>query len=298
MVSWKINSIFSLLMGCTLICMTGCGHKLPQQVGTRKSEVLKIRQALGEGAETGSPTEAAEVPEPTGYVTLRGSFKISGTPPVNPALNISGAPEFCVPVDAEDVVVDPSSGGIKNVVIFADKLDESWIHESAIGNADKVIFDQKECIFLSHVFGMQNTQTMIIKNSDPGSHNAQLKPKANNEDNPLIPGGQQVEYIPSKVERDPFPLTCSIHSWMKSYVLIRGDAYFAISNKDGTFEIPNLPAGVEIELRIWQEVTLGVQNVTYNGVPTKWKKGRMKITLNPDETQNKFEVVIDSSEFE
>ncbi|MGY8767608.1 MAG: hypothetical protein ACKVH8_04115 [Pirellulales bacterium] len=301
--TWKFNSIFTLLMGCTLVCMMGCGRSLPGQVATRKTEVLNIRKALGEGVETSSSTDAADVLEPTGYVTLRGSFKISGTPPVNPKLLVDRDQEFCEPngmeVFAEEVVVDPASGGIKNVVIFADSLEDSWIHESAQGNTEDVLFDQKACVFLTHVMGMQSTQTLMIKNSDPGGHNASIKPKTNNEDNILVPSGLTLPYKPSTAERDPFPLTCSIHSWMKAYVLIRDDSYFSISEKDGTFEIPNLPAGVPIELRIWHElINGGVQNVTFKGQPTNWRKGRMTITLDPDETQNNFEVVIASSEFE
>ena len=66
----------------------------------------------------------------------------------------------------------PGSKGIKNVAVFL--RDASRVHDSAKPKADPVVFDQKDCVFLSHVVGVTVGQTLDIKNSDPTGHNTNI----------------------------------------------------------------------------------------------------------------------------
>jgi hypothetical protein len=83
---------------------------------------------------------------------------------------------------------------------------------------------------------------------------------------------------------------------MQAWFINRDNGYFAVTNPDGTFEIANLPAGVPIELRVWQEKLGAVSNVTVNGEPTTWSKGKLALTLDPD-TELELNVVLDASQF-
>ena len=118
---------------------------------------------------------------------------------------------------------------------------------------DVVEFDQKDCIFLSHVLALQTSQTLKIMNSDTVGHNAKLDPKENSPFNQIIPGKQSIDYKFTSQEAAPFPVACSIHPWMNAAILVRDNGYFAVTADDGSFEIPNLPAGIELEFRVWQE---------------------------------------------
>jgi len=69
-----------------------------------------------------------------------------------------------------------------------------------------------------------------------------------------------------------------------------------VTKADGTFEIANVPAEVPLEFRVWQEKAKFIQDVTIDEKPEKWKGGRMKITLQPDE-QKALNVVVDASVF-
>ena len=76
-------------------------------------------------------------------------------------------------------------------------------------------------------------------------------------------------------------------------MIIRKNGYFAVTTEDGSFEIPNLPAGVELEFRAWQEKTKFVQDVTVNGEATKWSKGRFRLTLDSaDQSRNELKVEV------
>ena len=79
-------------------------------------------------------------------------------------------------------------------------------------------------------------------------------------------------------------------------MLVRDNPYFAVTDKSGKFEIKNVPAGVELEFRVWKEGINDVVDVTLNGSPTKWKKGKFKLTLDND-AEEEMNVEIDASLF-
>ncbi len=186
---------------------------------------------------------------------------------------------------SEEAIVN-ADGGLKNVVLYLTSelpAEQPWTHESAApGKTDEVEFDQKQCVFLSHVLAYQTSQPLKILNSDPVGHNAKLDPKSNSTFNQIIPGSSFAIYQATTEEAAPFPVACSIHPWMNAWMLIRNNGYFAVTDETGAFEIPNLPAGVELEFRAWQEKANFLSDVTLNGEAVQWKKGRFSMTLEPD----------------
>jgi hypothetical protein len=101
----------------------------------------------------------------------------------------------------------------------------------------------------------------------------------------LVPD-QVVGYTPIKEEALPAAVSCSIHPWMRGYLLPREDKYFAVTKSDGSFEIPNLPAGEEVELQVWHERGAGPSGaLVLPRDDLKWtKRGRFKVKLEPDQT--------------
>lgn len=47
-------------------------------------------------------------------------------------------------------------------------------------------------------------------------------------------------------------LTCDVHSWMNVFVAVVNHPYFAVTDRAGQFEIPNVPTG-HYRLQIWHE---------------------------------------------
>ncbi|MCP4193246.1 MAG: hypothetical protein GY768_21760 [Planctomycetaceae bacterium] len=286
---------------CSLLtvvaCALGCSNQLdlPQARQPNGETVLKIQDGFEVG-EVAKSTDTTNVSSPTGFATLRGTFKLEGNPPTLPVMNVDKDTNICAPggetVYDQDFVFDPSTQGIANIVVYAEKVPEEWIHESAkAGKTNEVKFDQKQCIFLTRMVAIQTTQKLRALNSDPVGHN--LKVASFNQ---TIPSGGYAVYQPLKQERSPVEMNCSIHPWMRAWMITRDNSYFAVTKADGSFEIPNLPAGVKLQFKVWQERSKFVTEATVNDEKSKWSKGRMSITLQPGQDKN-LDVVLDSSLF-
>ena len=150
-----------------------------------------------------------------------------------------------------------NNGGLANVLVFLTTTapaegGDKWEHPDYAADKEATLahpFDQKNCLFLSRIFAMRSTQTVMVKNSDPVGHNANIQPKSGaSQGNLLIPGGQALPYKPGGATKDPFQVSCSIHPWMRSWMITRDNPYFAITDNTGTFKIENLPAAAGLKL--------------------------------------------------
>ena len=264
---------------------SGCAKSDTERNYGNAEDAEKIRQGLvGTGGESGAGP--ASTAKPTGWATLSGTITINGTPPANPVLRVDKDVSVCkpggAPVHAHQVVVGPNKG-LANVLIFIRKIPDSWLHEDASKPpTEPLVYDQKNCDFLSHVTAVNAKRKLILKNSDPVGHNTNIPGFAN----PLLSAGGTAEFsFGGKSKSLPLAITCSIHPWMKSYMIPLKNNYFAVTGKDGKFEIKDLPAGVPLEFQVWQEVTSGLNGNITNPNVTWGKKGRFKVTLKPGEDE-------------
>ena len=90
----------------------------------------------------------------------------------------------------------------------------------------------------------------------------------------------------------PQAATCSIHPWMKAYIIARDDPYFAVTGADGSFEIKNLPAGEDVEFQVWHEgAPAGLE------AKAGWGKGRFKLKLPADGEQDLGTIEVPATAF-
>jgi hypothetical protein len=87
---------------------------------------------------------------------------------------------------------------------------------------------------------------MVVKNSDPVLHNIHDLPNpdsGNPEKNMAqMPNGPELTFTFEKPE-DFLKVKCDVHPWLFAWVSVFNNPYFAVSAKDGTFKISNVPAG-------------------------------------------------------
>lgn len=106
--------------------------------------------------------------------------------------------------------------------------------------------DQKGCEYVPQILAVQTGQKIQVKNSDPVLHNIHDVPgpvAGNQEFNQAqAPSQPDLTFSFSKPE-EFLKFKCDVHPWMFAWVSIFDHPYFAISGKDGTFKIANVPAG-------------------------------------------------------
>jgi hypothetical protein len=272
---------------CAAACLAPVGCQRTSELGpvANLAQAAKIRTALsGEGGGEEGPAEPVGI----GWATLKGRFTYDGEPPVMPPYSVNKEYDVCAPggqaPPQEVLLVDESTRGIANIAVYA--RNASRVHETAAPSDEPLVFDQKTCIFLTHVMGATVGQPIEIKNSDPVGHNTKVEGR--NTFNQTIPARGGVAWATQKEEPVPAYVRCSIHPWMVSYILARNNLYFAITTQDGSFEIPNLPAGEEVEIQFWHEHAAGAQGALVVDAPEakalKWSRnGRIKVHLQEGE---------------
>jgi hypothetical protein len=281
----------SLVGGLSTLALSGCGRAASASPRPDPQAAADIRKQLSEGAPEAAATGAGQEIG-TGWATLRGTFKYAGTPPVPKKLDANKDPEVCGKGNGifDNSLVVASDGGIANVVVYAraKRVHESAQPLPADNTLAPILFDQKQCMFLTHVLACQVNRKVEIKNSDDVSHNTKIDPGKGVPINQNLPAhGSPVVYDPSDEEALPAPVSCSIHPWMRAYLLPRKDKYFAVTGPDGSFEIENLPAGEEIEIQVWHEKANGPGGgLVLANKELKWSsKGRFKVKLEADQAK-------------
>lgn len=219
--------------------------------------------------------------------TIKGKFIYDGEAPAPKMLKcspdgvINKEPEVCCKVQHFDESLKVAKdGGVANVIIYLRTKNAKVNPERLKEFKEPVLLDNKNCKFEPHVVGLVKGQTLSIGNSDNVGHNSNVSGQGVN---PIVPAGQKVDTVAKTLTLIPNEVTCNIHPWMKGYVLVRPDPYFAISAEDGTFEIKDLPAG-DHEFQVWHERAGFVTAVKVKDKATKWTKGRFKEKVKEGET--------------
>lgn len=252
-ISMTRTSITALLFSTLLI--VGCDPAVRRTgLGGGASTPVSVT-LLREGDATSESAQTAEEagPKITEFGTVRGRIVVDGGIPQLAPLLAQGQPtkdaicsEMAVPNESA-IGVD---GGLGNVFIYLKKVPNVDIPGPPV---EQVVLDQQGCVFTPHVQVVQVGQPVLIKNSDPVAHNVNVKGRANSFNSTVPPNNtSNVDYQFEFAEQKPALMVCDFHGWMSAYVLPVNHPWATVTNPDGTFEIPNVPAG-KVEFVIWHE---------------------------------------------
>jgi len=269
------------VLSLAVAVMYGCSRSAPSAPAPDDAVAVKMYRSNQSGS-SGAETPGTTVVTGTGFGTLKGKFVFGGTAPSRELVSTGGKDAVACeakghPVLSYDLIVDSATKGIRNVVLFAQKIKSKRVSESMAKVAETPVeFDQKWCEFTSHILPIQVKQPLVIKNSDPVAHNTNLQPTGDASANPLLSQGQTYDHVFKREQREPIVVTCNVHPWMKAYIFPRANPYVAVTNEKGEFTLPEVPAGEDIEFMIWHE-TVGF--VPLDG----WPGGRKTIRVAAEE---------------
>ena len=206
-------------------------------------------------------------PTTTG-ATVRGSVRVEGNVPAAKAVNMAADPvcakQHPSPMMAQEVMAD-AKGELQNVIVF---VSEGLGDRTFEAPSRPVVVEQKGCMYQPHVLAVQANQKLELVNDDATSHNIHAVPANNREWNKAEPPGSKMEEAFAR-EEIAIPVKCNVHPWMRGYIAVFKHPYFAVTGKDGGFDLSNLPPGT-YTIKAWHEkLGTSTQTVTIGANETK-----------------------------
>src|ERR1700745_2766171 len=183
-----------------------------------------------------APAPAATPIDPATVGSLSGTVKYDGTAPKPAKIDMSQDPACKGANENEALIVD--KGDLANVFVYVkDGLCKRPLHFLK----NPVVLDQQVCRYHPHVLGVMAGQTVEIKNDDPTTHNIHPTPANNREWNESQP--PQAAPLEKSFGREEImlPVKCNQHPWMKMYVNVVKSPFYAVTDKDGKYELKGLP---------------------------------------------------------
>lgn len=227
--------------------------------------------------------------------SVAGKFVLVGTPPELPELNTTGD-DFCSHANPHNESLKlGAEQAIANVLVYLrpQRGEALAVHpDYEAAEAKAADLDNKGCAFAPHVVLVRTGQPLVLKNTDATTHS--IKGELGDEAfNFMLAAKGEQELKFSIAQRVPRPVGCSIHPYMRAWMLVRDDPYMAASDAAGEFTIANLPAG-EHELQFWHERPGYLKNCKSESVELD-RRGRLTVTIEPGETLDLGVIEVDSA---
>jgi len=191
---------------------------------------LAVKRAAGSAAK----------PDGGSAATIVGRVKFQGQLPQPTRISMSADPSCAklhpTPLASQEFVVGRDNA-LGNVIVF---ISDGLGSRTFDVPTEAVTFEQRGCIYEPHVVALRANQKLKMVNSDSTTHNIHPIPANNREWNKAEPAGTTMEESFSR-EEIAIPVKCNVHPWMKSYIAVFKHPYFAVTGKDGSFQLPTPP---------------------------------------------------------
>ena len=184
---------------------------------------------------------------------ITGTVTLSGTPPPEREITPLENDAICGKMHSGKVFTEFYKVGANKELADVIVMLKGVTPKAADASTPPAVMDQKGCMYVPQILAVQTGQTLLVKNSDPGSvpmHNVHINPtaSANMEaystkiSQPQMAGGVDLTYTFSAPENF-LKYNCDVHPWMFAWVTVVDNPYFAVTGPDGKFTIKNVPPG-------------------------------------------------------
>jgi len=211
-----------------------------------------------------SPTRTLTI-DPTTAATITGVVKFEGTPPTAQKIDMSQDPA-CGSQPNLDPSVVIQNGNLANVFVYVKDLVNDSVDSAP---TDPVVITQRGCRYEPHVAAVRVGQPVHFDNADSTTHNVHMMPaKLHQWNESQMPSAPPIERRFDQPEV-MIPIKCNQHPWMRMYLSVMANHFFAITGTDGRFEIRGLPPGT----------------YTLAAIHERFGEQDVKVTVGPKESE-------------
>ena len=219
------------------------------------SVFLGLGTVLLAGVVKASPPQAGNAASGTGEIAGKIYFK--GTKPKLLPLDMGKDPvcvsEHSAAVHAQDGTVN-SNGTLPNAFVY---IKQGSVNLAGPAPRNSVDLTQSGCMYEPHVLGIMVGQPLQVLTLDPTTHNIHVVAKINREWNVTQQPGSPSVIRKFTHPEIMIPVHCNEHPWMKAYIGVVSNPFYAVTGSDGNFVLKNVPPG-EYTLAVWT-ATFGTQ---------------------------------------
>ena len=181
--------------------------------------------------------------------SILGEVKFTDAPPRLPVIKISKDQDYCGETLPNETYVIDSNGGLKNVVVF---VESAPMGKAANQQKENFLYNDG-CRYTPRISAIQRGEKLKLKSHDPKLHIPHGYHGDRTVFNLSLPFKNSTIEATSRI-REPgvLKVVCDTHVWMLGFIHVFDHPYFALTNEQGSFSIPDLPAGNYV-LKAWHE---------------------------------------------
>lgn len=213
-----------------------------------RSSLVIVGAAAASVLLTALPAPAYDVVAVSDGGTIKGKVVYAGAPPAKKKIIPTKDKEACGSGvrEVDQILLGPDKA-VHEAVVYLKGVEKGKAWEKP---AKPPAIDNVKCDFVPHVQVIRAGDVEIV-NSDPVLHNTHGFLGKVTVFNVALPNqGQRIKRDLKKPGM--VRVECDAHGWMLGWIYVADSPYYAVSAKDGTFTLANVPPG-SYTLVTWQE---------------------------------------------
>ncbi len=184
--------------------------------------------------------------------TISGKISLKGKPPVCDRMEISQDGKVCGRMKPSPRLCLGKDGGVGETIVYLEGVSKG----KSFPPGDVYQLEQHQCEYHPHLLVVPAGKCLQIVNNDQVLHNVHAYQSAM-EPKTIFNIAQPIKGLKSKTRALTEPglihVSCDAgHPWMSAHVMVAGNPYYAVTDKDGNYSLADVPPG-EYTLRLWHE---------------------------------------------
>jgi hypothetical protein len=181
--------------------------------------------------------------------TITGEVRFVDSLPKLVPIKITKDQDYCGETLPNETYLVEAAGGLKNVVVFLESAPNGKVADP---QKDNFLYNDG-CRYAPRVLAFQKGERLRVRSHDPKLHIPHGYLGERTVFNLSLPFKNTTIDATAKIRTAGImKVVCDTHAWMIGFVHVFDHPFFAVTNEQGAFSIPDLPPGSYV-LKAWHE---------------------------------------------